>query len=128
MIIAIVRIITKLSAYNTSISTAKCIITYSPPLIIAIYFKKSLVRIHPSRESNLTNIRAVPYTCGIYRESQSIQVFNTNIKSISNYVAHYFLKIVEYVCYKMTQFAKLLWLANTIFYLVIFAINNVEID
>ena len=91
MIIAIVRIITKLPAYNTSISTVKCIITYSPPLIIAIYFKKSLVRIHPSRESNLTNIRVVPYTCGIYRESQSIQVFNTNIKSISKYVVHYFL-------------------------------------
>ena len=110
MIIVIVRIITKLSAYNTSISTIKCIITYSPPLIIAIYFKKSLVRIHPSRQSNLTNIRAVPYTCGIYRESQSIQVFNTNIKSISKYVTHYFLKIVEYFCYKMTQIAKLLWL------------------
>ena len=102
MIIAIVRTITKLSAYNSSISTTKCIITYSPPLIIAIYFKKSLVRIHPSRESNLTNIRAVPYTCGIYRESQSIPVFNTNIKSISKYVAHYFLKIVEHFCYKMT--------------------------
>ena len=86
MIIVIVRIITKLSAYNTSISTVKCIIAYSPPLIIAIYFKKSLVRIHPSRESNLTNIRVVPYRCGIYRESQSIQVFNTNIKSISKYV------------------------------------------
>ena len=95
MIIAIVRIITKLPAYNTSISTIKCIITYSPPLIIAIYFKKSLVRIHPLSESNLTNIRVVPYTCGIYRESQSIQVFNTNIKSVSKYVAHYFLKIVE---------------------------------
>ena len=88
MIIAIISIITKLSAYNTSISTAKCIITYSPPLIIAIYFKKSLVRIHPSSESNLTNIRVVPYTCGIYRESQSIQVFNTNIKSVSKHVAH----------------------------------------
>ena len=86
MIIAIVRIITKLPAYNTSISTAKCIITYSSPLIIAIYFKKSLVRIHPSRQSNLTNIRVVPYTCGIYRESQSIQAFNTNIKSISKHV------------------------------------------
>ena len=91
MIIAIVRIITKLSAYNTSISTVKCIITYSPPLIIAIYFKKSLVRIHPSSESNLPNIRAVPYMRGIYRERQSIQVFNTNIKSISKYVIHYFL-------------------------------------
>ena len=94
MIIAIVSIITKLSAYNTSISTVKCIITYSPPLIIAIYFKKSLVRIHSLRESNLTNIRVVPYMCGIYRESQSIQVFNTNIESVSKYVTHYFLKIV----------------------------------
>ena len=128
MIIAIIRTITKLSAYNTSISTAKRIITYCPPLIIAIYFKKSLVRIHPSRESNLTNIRVVPYTCGIYRESQSILVFNTNIQSISKYVPHYFLKIVEYVCYKMTQYAKLLWLANTIIYLVIFSINCVVID
>ena len=109
MIIAIVSTITKLPTYNTSISIAKCIITYSPPLIIAIYFKKSLVRIYPSRESNLTNIRVVPYTCGIYRESQSIQVFNTNIKSVSKYVAHYFLKIAEYVCHKMT---KLLWLVN----------------
>ena len=75
MIIAIVSIITKLSAYNNSISTVKRIITYSPPLIIAIHFKKSLVRIPPSRESNLTSIRAVPYTCGIYRESHSIKVF-----------------------------------------------------
>ena len=83
MIIVIVRIITKLPAYNNSIGTAKWKSTYSPPLIIAIYFKKSLVRIYPSRESNLTNIRVVPYTCGIYRESQLIQVFNTNIKSIS---------------------------------------------
>ena len=111
MIIVIIRIITKLPAYNTSISTVKCIITYSPPLIITIYFKKSLVRIHPSRESNLTNIRAVPYTCGIYKESQSIQVFNINIISVSKYVPHYFLKIEEY---KMIQYAKLLWLANTI--------------
>ena len=104
--IAIVIIITKLSAYNTSISPVKCIITYSPPLIIAIYFKKSPVRIYPSRESNLTNIRVVPYTCGIYR---SMQVFNTNIKSISKYVAHYFLKIVECFCYKI---AKVLFLVN----------------
>ena len=125
MIIAIVRIITKLSAYNTSISTVKCIITYSPPLIIAIHFKKSLVRIHPSRESNLTNIRVVPYTCGIYRESQSIQVFNTNIKSVSKYVAHYFLKSF---CSKMTQIAKLLWLPNPNFYVVIFATDHTVID
>ena len=103
MIIAIVITITKLRAYNTSISTVKCTITYSPPLIIAIYFKKSLVRIPPSRESNLTNIRVVPYTCGICRESQSIQVFNTNIKSVSKYVAHYFLKILESFCYRMTK-------------------------
>ena len=86
MIIVIGRTMTKLSAYNTSISIAKCIITYSSPLIIAIYFKKSLVRILPSRESNLTNIRVVPYTCGIYRESQSIQVFNINIKTISYHI------------------------------------------
>ena len=123
MIIVIVRIITKLPAYNNSISTIKCIITYSPPLIIAIYFQKSLVRIHPLRESNLTNIRVVPYMCGIYRESQSIQVFNANIKSVSKYVARYFLKIVEYFLYKMTQIAKLLWLANIIFYVIIFTVN-----
>ena len=71
MTIAIISIITKLPAYNSSMSTVKCMITYSPPLIIAIYFKKSLVRIHPSRESNLTNIRVVPNTCGIYRENES---------------------------------------------------------
>ena len=103
MIIAIISTITKLSAYNTSISTVKCIITYSPPLIIAIYFKKSLVRIRPSSESNLTNIRVVPYTCGIYREGQSIQVFNINIKSILKHVAHNILKIVEYYCYKIAK-------------------------
>ena len=97
MIIAMVRIITKLPAYNSSISAAKCMITYSPPLIIAIYFKKSLVRIHPSRESNLTNIRVVPYTCGIYRE---IQVFNTNIKLISKHIAH---NPLQSFCYKMTK-------------------------
>ena len=114
MVIAIVSIITKLSTYNTSSSTVKCMITYSPPLIIAIYFKKSLVRIHPSRESNLTNIRDVPYTCGIYRVSQSIQVFNTNIKSVSKYLAHYFIKIVEY------KMAKLLWLVNRIFLLLLY--------
>ena len=102
MIIAIIRTITKLSAYNTSISTVKCIITYSPPLIIAIYFKKSLVRMRPSSESNLTNIRAVPYTCGIYR-GQSIQVFNINIKSILKHVAIDILKIVEYYCYKIAK-------------------------
>ena len=100
MIIVKISTISKLSTYNISINTAKCMITYSPPLIIAIYFKKSLVRIPPSRESNLTNIRVVPYTCGIYRESQSIQVFNTCIELISKYVPHYFLKIVEYFVIK----------------------------